>query len=300
MNKLRITISSFFGDRLNLFYALASVPLALITYFYIEWPFSMVVPIFGFIILILKKRKLSLLSEAGALSKTFGLLFIVGSFFVYYGLVLFFPSVAYYGSANYAVYLLGLFLVFFEFSALKEAFTPLFLIVASTSSAFVAALLKPFLSPFANDFAHVIVNILGALGINARAHIYSGIPVITFESLSGRVISSAFIYECIGVYSALVFSIILVVILFEDPSGWRAKLTYAIAGLLGTFALNILRVTIIFLADYFYGAEVGGTIHYVIGYALFSTWLGIFFYAHSKRQVLHAKITSLWKRIRPL
>ncbi len=92
-----------------------------------------------------------------------------------------------------------------------------------------------------------------------------------------------------GIYSVLVFSIILVVILLEEPSSFRVKLAYSIVGLSGTLALNILRVIVIFLADYFYGAEVGSTIHYIIGYALFSTWLAGFFYIYAKRHTLSTK-----------
>lgn len=54
---------------------------------------------------------------------------------------------------------------------------------------------------------------------------------------------------------------------------------------IGTFALNIFRVTVILLVDYFYGAEVDGTAHYIVGYALFSAWLAIFPYAFSKRHI---------------
>jgi len=50
------------------------------------------------------------------------------------------------------------------------------------------------------------------------------------------------------------------------------------------------------LVDYFYGAEVGASVHYVIGYALFSAWLACFFYIYSKRQTPHAKIVSLRKK----
>jgi len=57
--------------------------------------------------------------------------------------------------------------------------------------------------------------------------------------------------------------------------------------------VNILRVTLILLADYFYGVEVGATIHYVLGYALFSVWLALFFFVYSKRYFLQAKLMSL-------
>ena len=295
LGKVRLLgVLSLRGNRANLFYIFAFAPLLLIFYYS---PFSVIIAFYGFLLLFLKHQKLPDVKEANSIQKILGSIVIVGSFFVYYGVVLVYPGATFYTAANYAVYLLGLFLLFFEFSALKEAFAPIFLIVAATSSTFIAAWLKPFLSPFANDFAHIIVNILRAVGIDANIHYRFNIPILNFPSLSGKMVSGAFVYECIGVYSALVFSILLVVILFEDPGGLKVKLAYAIVGLLGTFAVNILRVTMIFLVDYFYGAEVGATIHYVIGYALFSAWLACFFYIYSKRQTLHTKIISLRKKM---
>jgi len=287
------SLFSLFGNKVNVFFVLAFAPLLIIFYY---TPFSVIIPFYGFLLFLIKHQKLLDLKEANSIQKILGLIVAVGSFFVYYVLVLVFPGVAFYGGANYVVYLLGLFLIFFEFSALKEVFAPLFLIVAATSSSFISVRLKPFLSPFANDFANIIVGVLRMLGVNAYIYYVSNTPIVAFSSLSGKVVSGAFVYECIGVYSALVFSIILIVILFEDPSGLKVKLAYSIAGFLGTFALNIVRVTIIFLVDYFYGAEVGASVHYIIGYALFSIWLACFFYIYSKRQTLHAKLTSFWRK----
>jgi exosortase/archaeosortase family protein len=200
----------------------------------------------------------------------------VGSFFVYYVVALVFPGTSFYTTANYTVYLLGLFLVFFKFSALKEAFTPVFLIVTAFSSSFIVGWLRPFLSPYVNDFAHITVNVLRTLGIDASISYYrylSNTPIISLTSLSGEIVQTTFVYGCMGIYSVLIFSVLLVVILFEDPSSSKVKLTYSIVGLLGTFVLNIFRFAIILLVDYFYGAEVGGAVHYVIGYVLFSAWL---------------------------
>jgi len=295
LNKTRLPrVLSLLRNRVNLFYILVFAPLLLIFYYS---PFSVIIPFYGFLLLFLKPQKLLGVKEANFVQKILGSIVMVSSFFVHYGIVIVYPGAALYTSANYVMYLLGIFLLFFEFSALKEAFTPLFLIVAATSSSFIAASLKPFLSPFANDFAHIIVNILRAVGIDANIYL-GNVPVITFLSLSGKTISTGFVYECIGVYSALVFSIILVIILFEDPSNLKVKVAYSIAGILGTFALNILRVTVIYLTDYFYGAEVGGFVHYVIGYILFTIWLMFFLYAYSKRKTVQAKITSFWQRIR--
>jgi len=297
LNKTKLlSVLSLRRNRANLFYIFVFAPLLLIFYYS---PLSTIIPFYGFLILFLKYQKLLDVKEANFIQKILGSIVAVGSFFVYYGVILVYPNASFYSAANYAVYLLGLFLIFFEFSALKKAFSPLFLIVGATSSTFIAAWLKPFLSPFTNDFMHIVVIILRTLGIDANVYYWqaSNLSILSFPSLSGKVIQGVIVYECIGVYSALVFSIILVVILFEDPSSLKVKLAYSIVGILGTFASNILRVTIIYLTNYFYGARVGATVHYVIGYALFSAWLACFFSIYSKRRTLHAKITSFWKRI---
>ena len=298
MEQNKIHSQSFLSqsnNRTRLFYILAFIPLIVIFYYN---ALSAVIPFYGFLLLLIKQQKIVALREANTVQKILGLIVVVGSFFMYYVVVLVYPQVVFYGGANYVVYLLGLFLIFFHFFALKEAFAPLFLIVAATSSSFISVWLKPFLTPFADDFAQIIVSILRMLGINTYIYNIGNTPVIDFSSLSGNIISSVFVYECMGVYSTLVFSIILVVVLFEDPSGFKMKLAYSIAGLFGTFALNIVRVIMIFLADYFYGAEVGGTIHYALGYILFSSWLVCFLYIYSKRATLHAKARSLWKKMR--
>jgi len=265
----------------------------LLILYYNLW--SLVIALYGFIFLLLKSDKLRSIKEAKIFQEFFGLIITVSSFFIYYALVLVFPQAGFYGTANYIVFLFGLFLVFFNLSALKEAFTPLFFIAAATASSLVAAWLSPYFSPYLDDIAALIVNILRGLGVNAYLH-YSSVPIIGFTSLSGRLVITAFVYECIGVFSALVFSIILVIVLVEDPSGWKVKLLASVIGVLGTFALNIIRVTLILLTDYFYGAEAGATVHYIIGYSLFSTWLVFFLYVYSKRKTIQVKIQSFRRK----
>ena len=214
----------------------------------------------------------------------FGLLLIVGSLFIYYALVPFFPSAGFYTAANYAIYLLGLCLTFFEAPALKEIFTSIFLIVAATSSSFISARLEPHLAPHLTPpFAHLMGLILNALGIAATVQSSGQDPTISFPTIQGGEITAVFNWYCVGVSSVLIFSIILVVLLIEEQGTLKSKMTWSLVGLVGVLALNVLRVLIIFLADYFYGAEVGGTIHYVIGYAIFIMWLTIFLYLYSKK-----------------
>jgi exosortase/archaeosortase family protein len=282
-------LSSLLNNRVNLFLILAFAPLLIIFWYS---PFGSIISLYGFLLLLIKRQKLLDFRKASRTQMILGLVIVLLSTIAYYAVVLVYPDPTFYGVTNYVLHILGLFLTFFEFTALKEAFAPLFLIVAATSSSFMSDWLKPFLSPFATNLAHLIVGVLRTLGINASIDMLGNVPMITLSSLSGKVVSSVFAYECMGISSALIFSIILIVIMFEDPGSLKTKLTYSILGLLGTFALNILRIEIIFLTDYFFGQEMGANVHYSIGYALFSIWLVCFFYIYSKRQTLHVKIAS--------
>lgn len=294
--KIDLSLSSktllLFKNRVNVFYVLAFLPLFLILYFN-AW--SLVISFYGFIFLFLKDQKLRQSRHAGLFQKITGLIVIVSSFFIYFALILVFQSVGFYGNANYIVFLFGLFTLFFDLSALKEAFAPLFFIAAGTSSSLVAEWLEPYFSPYLGDVASLLVSILRILGVNANVYFSNGLPFLEFKSLTGHLVITGFVYWCLGVFSVLVFSIILVIVLVEDSSSWKVKLLASFVGILGTFALNIVRVILILLTDYFYGAEAGSTVHYIIGYAFFSAWLVIFLYVYSKRNVVYNKMQSLRK-----
>jgi len=281
-NRLDMTFF-WLKKRVNLFYVLSFAPLILIAYSEV---FGVVIAMYGFTLLLIKKRNLSHRHEAGETQKVLGLIIILGSFFVYYALAPFFRSVAFYGRANYVAYIFGLFLVFFDVSALREAFTPLFLIVAATSSSFISRWLEPHLTPYIPHFTSLIVAILRTLGVGVKTY---NPNFIELQTSKGPLLT-IFVWGCVGVDSILIFSIILVVVLFEESSSFRAKMLWSVVGVLGTLFVNVIRIIIIFLADYFYGFEVGGNVHYFIGYVLFITWLAIFFYTFSKRQVILGKI----------
>ena len=120
-------------SKINFFYLLAIVPLVLILYNFQVSGRSILgslIPFYGFFLLFLKKDRLSQLSDAGRLQRFVGLVVILASLFVFYG-VLSFSSSALYGAgtAFYAVFILGLLLVFFGVHALRESFSDFFIIV---------------------------------------------------------------------------------------------------------------------------------------------------------------------------
>lgn len=283
MSKLGVILSTF-KERINTFYLLAFIPLLLLTYYHMPWPFALIIPIFGFILLLIKKQNLLFYHSGKPLQKALGLLIIIGSFFAYYLLVPFFPSASFYTAANYAIYLFGLCLTFFEAPALKETFSSIFLIVAATSSSFISEWLEPHLSPLiTSQFAYLIQVILNAFGVQATIYFPNHLPIISFPTIQGGTITALFNWYCVGVSSVLIFSIILVILLIEEHGNLKSKIIWSLVGVSGVLVLNVMRVLIIFITDYFYGAEVGGKIHYIIGYIIFITWLITFLYLYSKK-----------------
>ena len=280
-------------NKTRIFLILALIPLPLLFYYN---PIGAIIITYSYLLLLIKQQKLITFKQAKTWQLILGAATLLASLLIYYAIIPFYPEPAFYGAANYALHILALFLIFFETRALKEAFTPLFLLAATTLSSYVAAGLEPYITPFADDIAHLVANILRTLGFDANVTGMPSLPIITIRSLSGRAVSGAFTYGCIGISSALIFAIILIVVLMEDPSPIKTRIIYSVIGLAATFALNILRVTLILITDYFYGAEAGATIHYIIGYILFTIWLVVFLYIYSKRQTIHSKITSIWKK----
>jgi exosortase/archaeosortase family protein len=276
--------------RINLFYFLAFIPLIAVAYFSLV---RAVIPTYGFVLLLLKKDKLSSFAKPSLAQRILGCLVLVSSIFTYYAVVLVFPQLADpYGIPNYAIHLLGLFLIFFSPSALKEAFSPLFLIVASTSSFFLSEFLEPFLSPFLVPlFMHIVEVMLGILGLPATVDYGSG--MITLRIPTGY-IPTMFVWGCIGVFSTMLFSIILITVLVEEKSSRRTKFIWSVVGIFGTNVVNVIRVIVIYLTDYYVGYEAGTQVHYFIGYVLFIAWLAIFFYAMSKKPLRKEKTSSSW------
>lgn len=300
--KLNSLVAALFSpnNRSKSFYALAFIPLVLMSYFYSREgasPYALAIPLYGFIILVIKRHKLFPRPEAGAIQKVFGLVVVLASFLVYFVVSPFFPNAGFYGFANYSLYIVGLFLVFFDVNTLKEAFSPLFLIVASLMGSFVSDLAKSYFTPYLPHFTSFIAGVLRAIGILAT-YSSSNPNVIVLYTSKGP-IALMIIWGCIGFISIFIFSIILIVIMFEDPSSTKTKVIWSILGVLGTFFVNIFRIVTIFVGFYFYGYEYE-IVHLYIGYVLFILWSVIFLYLFSKRNVISQKIrmahAKIWRR----
>ena len=250
---------------------------------------------FGFVLLLLKRHDLSAYRVANRIQRVGGIILLLCSFIVYYALIYLFPLVLYGLAVTYISYILGLFLTFFDFSALRKVFTPVFIIVAATSIGYVSAWLQLYLSPYIiPHFASLTGTILNALQIRTIVQYPN---LLTIDTPRGS-LPLLIIWGCVGVYGTLVFSILLVVVLSEEPTSLKTKTLWALIGIIGILALNVIRVVIILVIAYYYDFTVAELmIHPYLGYALFLMWLAFFLSTFSKRQTILEKTRLIWHKL---
>ena len=300
MNFEKNRFGDILGERLNMFYILAFLPLLLIGYYryvFFSNPLGVLIPLYGFLLLLVKKDKLSKYAmNTDTLQRVSGIIIVVCSFFLYYAIVPFVPSVGFYGIANYFVLLSGMFLIFFEIPAFKEAFTSFFLLVAGALSGLVFRWIEFQISPIVPYYVYLFASVLRLFGIAST----TPNPTTLVLYKSKGMVPVLFEAGCIGVYSLLIFSTLLVITMVESNASKLAKLLWSVIGLIGVFVVNVIRLIIVILAVYFYGYPTGQSVHQVIGYILFLSWLAIFLYIFSRRQTIIGKIQSIRQRLAAL
>ena len=293
MGKIRL---SALRSKTNLFCVLAFAPLLLIVYYKQISGVSILsalIPFYGFLLLFFKKERLLVFPDAGTVQRFLGVATMFVSFLIHYALVYFYSAFHEAGGIFYAVYLIGLFLVFFSLPALKEAFSAVFLVVVGGSSFYVGELLEYYIEPLVPYFVRVMAFVVRLLGIPAIiASPYTimlnkpPVPVpVTFEA------------GCIGIQSFLIFAVIIVVTMVEESASVRTKFLWSLAGVVGTFVVNIIRVSLICVVIYYFGYQNWGEIHSWIGYALFLLWLAFFFILFSSREAVLNKIRLLRQKL---
>jgi len=291
------TFSSLFKGRLNIFYILAFLPLLLIEIYritFFEDALGILTPLYGFLILLLKKDKLSeYISETSVLQGFLGVAVVSGSFLTYYAIAPLYPLVGFYGLPNYIVYTFGLFLIFFKASALRQGFTAFFLMIASAFVGLSYMWIEVQISPTVPYYVSLFSFVLNVFGVRNITPYPTAILLFTPRGQ----LPVTFEAGCIGVFSLLIFSIILVVTMMETPTSRRTRLLWSVFGLIGMFIINIIRLLIVIASMYFYGYNFGQSVHQAIGYPLFLSWLAIFLLLFAKRQTVLGKIQLVQRRI---
>jgi len=290
---LRNLVAALFSkeNKSRSFYVLALVPTILMSYSHVHSPLGPTIPLYSFIILILKKQKLFPDSKVHNIQKLFGLTMLCVSFFAYFIASPLYSDISFYGFANYSLYIVGLFLIFFPVIALKEAFSPLFLAASVFIAPFISKRAELYLTPYLPHFTSFIASLLRAIGMKvAQSSSYPNMITLSYTLKSP--ISLMIAWGCVGFYSMFVFCVILIIIMLEDPSSTKTKVLWSTLGVLGTFLVNIIRIVTLFVGLYFYGYEFYDT-HLYTGYILFITWIAVFFYLFAKRNIILQKIRTM-------
>jgi exosortase/archaeosortase family protein len=286
----------------TLFYALAFMPLLVIAYYHHFVRglsiLGILIPFYGFLLLLLKKdRIISFSRGSGRLSRFAGLALMFMSFLVYYVAAIYASSSLLYAAEGifYSFYVVGLLLIFFNISILRESLSVIFLLVVGGSIYYIGDWLEYPMGPLVPYFVQIMLPVLTFLGIpvifdNAN-------PNLILLNTSKGPVPVAFAAGCIGIQSFLAFSVIIVVTMMEDPANLREKVVWSVGGVIGTFVLNIFRVSLIGVVIYYFGYENWGEIHSWIGYALFLLWLVFFFIVFSNRDAIRSKIDRLIARV---
>jgi len=283
-------LRSLLQDRLNRFYILAFAPLIpLLVYRYTVFnePLGVLVPFYGFLILLMKRDKLTKhTSEPHTLQKALGILSIAASFLIYYAIAPFILNVGFYGIVNYTIYLFGIVLIFFKLSAFKETFTTFFLIIATGLTGLSFRWIEHQITPTVPYYVSIFSSVLNLFGVShTRPN-----PYTLFLNTPRGLLPVWFEGGCIGVYSVIIFSILIVVTMVETSASKRTKLVWTVFGLIGVFVLNIIRLLIVIASMYAYGWDFGQQVHQVIGYVLFLSWLTLFLFLFSQRQTIAQKL----------
>ncbi|HKZ93496.1 MAG TPA: exosortase/archaeosortase family protein [Candidatus Bathyarchaeia archaeon] len=291
-----LKLHSTFRDKVNAFLILAFMPLLPLMYYryaYFNDPVGSLIPLYGLLIIAMKKDQFSnLMLSANHFQRVIGIIIVVSSFFIYYAIAPIIPTAGFYGLANYTVYLLGLLLAFFKISAFKQAFSALFLITASGFTGLTFRWIEYQITPTVPNYVSLFSSVLGVFGINNAVRTPLSIDLYTPQ---GR-LPVYFEAGCLGIYSVIVFSIIIVVTMVETPVSKRTKLLWSFAGAIGVYLLNIVRLLIVVASMYFYGYDFGQQVHQVIGYALFLSWLAIFLLLFNKRQTIIGKVQLVQRK----
>ena len=283
-------LRSLLKDRLNRFYILAFAPiLPLFVYRYIAFNdlLGVIVPFYGFLILLMKKDKLTeYISETKTLQKASGIFSIAASLLIYYALAPIIPSAGLYGIVNYTIYLFGIVLIFFKLPAFKETFTTFFLIIAAGLTGLSYQWIEHQITPTVPYYVSIFSSVLNLFGVShTRPN-----PYTLFLNTPRGLLPVWFEGGCIGVYSAIIFSILIVVTMVETSAPRLTRLIWAVVGLVGVFVLNIIRLLIVIVSMYAYGWDFGQQVHQVIGYVLFLSWLTLFLFIFSQRQTIAQKL----------
>ncbi len=199
-----------------------------------------------------------------------------------------------YSIAEFSIFLSGVTLILFAYLEFKPillpAAMPLITVlgyqVYELFSKNVEWIAAPMLAPTTN-LSVFVLNLIGIDAIQKN-------NVITFITQAGYPMRIPIIIDCTGIWSlgAFTASVLLVVLVFPKLFS-KAGAAFVVVGYVGTYAANILRITLISVSAYLYGHS-GTTqmVHAHAGWFAFSVWMTLFWYIFFSHYLLDKQTES--------
>ena len=127
----------------------------------------------------------------------------------------------------------------------------------------------------------VVPYTLRFFGLNVTSVVWNEDRINTFVGLGEPSKTPGLLIDprCSGIHSMTIFIFIFMLMLFEARKRihWNHKaIGVTFIGILGTYLMNFLRITIVMITFFYGGTDLGESVHNVLGYVLLVIWLPIF------------------------
>lgn len=161
------------------------------------------------------------------------------------------------------IFLAGLILILFNSQTLRQlAFPIAFLMFLTPPPSDILFAIGATLAVVSAEASNAIANLMGIPSMLTSEY---GNPTIIVTRPDGSTIPFTVDVACSGIYSLigfLIFAVLIAYIIRDKP--WK-KLAIITAGVLLTYSLNILRITIILMLGYYYGQDLALQVFHLLG-----------------------------------
>lgn len=174
----------------------------------------------------------------------------------------------------FTVYMIGLIISFFGFKSLRYFLGPILysfiLICAFLIDAAYPLTQFTVFQWWVPGIVFLVANLLRIFGINVK---YS--KDVLYTPKSGPILIG---WPCAGIHSLLIYTALAYSFLQNLNISRTRKLIYLSIGFLGTYMVNILRITAIVFTNYYFNVDIM-TFHYYAGELFFIAWILVFLFA---------------------
>ncbi|MDG6220487.1 MAG: exosortase/archaeosortase family protein [Candidatus Thermoplasmatota archaeon] len=210
-----------------------------------------------------------------------------------------------YGQTDYTILLIGIIFTFFGYKNLRKIYLPILLVGGLMFS--LQGLQLVYGSHFesiADWFVDAIVGVAGVDGLGYPVwpgsvpgwaqQYYSSITIPpgaigtgdlvtrpgTFTVFGLNETASLHVdWGCTGLRSLVMFSFILLALIWPMEISWKKKIPGIAIGIIGAFIINILRMIMLALLMYYYDLATTMEVHKHLGDFLFIIWMAIYWFA---------------------